>query len=55
MPFRWEKWIQHNIMYIKDILSDNSTFLSHQEINDKYNVGCNFLNYLFHVERLFME
>ncbi len=46
MPFRWEKWIQHNIMYIKDILSDNSNFLSHQEINDKYNVGCNFLNIL---------
>ncbi len=62
MPFRWEKWIQHNIMYIKDILSDNSNFLSHQEINDKYNVGCNFLNILqlrqsipFHEERLFME
>ncbi len=33
-------------MYIKDILSDNSTFLSYQEINDKYNVGCNFLNIL---------
>ncbi len=44
MPFRWEKWIQHNVMYIKDILSDNSNFLSHQEINDKYNVGCNVFN-----------
>ncbi len=31
-------------MYIKDLLSDNRNFLSHQEINDKYNVGCNFLN-----------
>ncbi len=46
MAFRWEKWIQHNIMYIKDFLSDNSNFLSHQEIYDKYNVGCNFLNIL---------
>ncbi len=26
--------------------SDNSNFLSHHEINDKYNVGCNFLNIL---------
>ncbi len=26
MLFRWEKCIQHNIMYIKDILSDNSNF-----------------------------
>ncbi len=42
MPFRWEKWIQHNIMYIKD----NSNFLRHQEINDKYHVGFNFLNIL---------
>ncbi len=41
-----EKWIQHDIMYIKDFLSDNSNFLSHQEINDKYNVGCKFLNIL---------
>ncbi len=46
MPFRWEKWIQHDIMYIIDLLSDNGNFLSHQEINDKYNVGCNFLNIL---------
>ncbi len=45
MPFRWEKWIQHDIMYI-DLPSDNSTFLNHQEINDKYNIGCNFLNIL---------
>ncbi len=33
-------------MYIKDLLSDNGTFLSHHEINDKYSVGCNFLNIL---------
>ncbi len=33
-------------MYIKDILSDNSNFVRHQEINGKYNVGCNFLNIL---------
>ncbi len=46
MPFRWEKLIQHNIMYIKDLLSDNGNFLSHQELNDKYIVGCNFLNIL---------
>ncbi len=46
MPFRWEKLIQHNIMSIKDLLSDNSNLLSQQEINDKYNVGCNFFNIL---------
>ncbi len=33
-------------MYIKDLLSDNSNFLSHIDINDKYNVGCNFRNIL---------
>ncbi len=33
-------------MYIKDLLSDNSNFLSHQERNDKYSVGCNFHNIL---------
>ncbi len=35
-----------NAIYMGKILSDNSNFLSHQEINDKYNVGCNFLNIL---------
>ncbi len=33
-------------MYIKDLLSDNINFLSHQGINDKYNVGYNFLSIL---------
>ncbi len=33
-------------MYIKDLLSDNCNILSHQEINEKYNVRCNFFNIL---------
>ncbi len=57
MPFRRQKWTQHDIMYIKDLLSNNSNILSHQEINDKYNVGCNVLNILQlrQSKRLFME
>jgi exonuclease III len=45
-PIIWEKWIQHGIMYIQDIVSDKCVFLSHTEINDRYHVGSNFLNVL---------
>jgi hypothetical protein len=45
-PFIWEHWVRHGIMYIKDIVGCNGAFLSHNDINDKYHVRCNFLNAL---------
>ena len=45
-PFRWQKWLQHGIRHVRDILSDEGDFLSHEEINHRYGVQCNFLNVL---------
>ena len=45
-PFRWQKWLQHGIRHVRDILSDEGDFLSHEEINQRYGLQCNFLNVL---------
>jgi hypothetical protein len=45
-PYRWERWVKHGICKIKDILNENGDFMSHIEINDKFHVGCNFMNAL---------
>ena len=45
-PFRWQKWLQHGIKHVRDILSDEADFLSHEEKKQRYGVQCNFLNVL---------
>ena len=42
----WKKWVENNIITIGDILNTNGSFLSHEEISDKYNISCNFLQIL---------
>jgi hypothetical protein len=45
-PLWSETCIQHNVKYIKDILDDNNDFLSHVDINRRYNTRCTFLDIL---------
>jgi hypothetical protein len=46
MPYLWENWKRAGIMYIRDIVKDNNDFLSHNEIQQKYDLQCNFLSVL---------
>ena len=40
--FRWQKWLQYGIGHMRDILSDKADFLSHEGLNQRYGVQCNF-------------
>ena len=42
----WEDWISAGIIKIKHLLNSDGHFLSHNEIIEKYNVRCSFLNIL---------
>ena len=42
----WREWYSHGVTRIHDIIHNNGDFLSHTEIQNKYNVQCNFLNVL---------
>ena len=44
--FFWNTWAEKDILHIADLLNEHGTFLSHTEIQSKYNVQCNFLNIL---------
>ena len=41
---QWHSWLKHGILKVADILNDKGEFLTHEEINRKYTVNCNFLN-----------
>jgi exonuclease III len=45
-PLYWRNWIKRGINTINDLLNEDGNFLSHIEIQNKYNFGCNFLNIL---------
>ena len=34
------------VFFIQDLLSENNSWLSHNEFETKYNLQCNFLNYI---------
>jgi hypothetical protein len=44
--YSWPYWIKNGILSIKDILDDNNQFMSHTEINSKFNINSNFLQIL---------
>ena len=41
----WKAWRDKNIIFIQDLLNDQGNNLSPQELNDKYNIKANFLQY----------
>ena len=45
-PFLWKNWKDRGILKINDILDESGNFMGHIEINQKYNVNCNFLTAL---------
>ena len=45
-PYTWGKWRQHGVNRISDLINDTGEFLSHNELNKKFNIQCNFLNAL---------
>jgi hypothetical protein len=42
-PIEWMKWRSKGIERIKDIIKDDNTFLTQEEMKLKHNVSCNFL------------
>lgn len=46
LPLSCEKWLKKGIIYIKDILTESGEIMNHTEINNRYGVGCNYLNML---------
>ena len=40
------KWHQHGVLSIQDLLNNKGKFLSYQEFLEKYDLDCNFLRYL---------
>ena len=45
-PFVWQNWLSHGIMYINDLLDECGNFLDHDHMSQKYNINCNFLNFI---------
>ena len=44
--FFYKSWFQKGILRVHDLLTNNGAFLSHSEFTTKYNLKCNFLQYL---------
>ena len=44
--FFYKSWFQKGIFRVHDLLTNNGAFLSHGEFTTKYNLKCNFLQYL---------
>lgn len=45
-PFLWTKWYDKGILSVSDLTKANSIFLSHSELNEKYELNCSFLECL---------
>ena len=41
-----EKWRQKEITYIKDIVITSGDIMNHTEMNNVYDIGCNYLDML---------
>ena len=44
--FLWQRWKNKGILTIDNLLDDSGLFLSHVDINEKYDLNCNFLDVL---------
>ena len=42
----WPSWYAHDIKFIKDLLHNDGTFLTIDELKLNYNISCNFLDHL---------
>ncbi len=45
-PFFWTQWYENGIKRINDIVNEEGTFFTHEELSLRYNINCNFLNAL---------
>ena len=41
----WTQWKTKGINLIHDILNEDGSFLTHRQLEEKYNIKCNFLKY----------
>ena len=41
----WKKWYKNGIFYIGDIVDENQDFLSHEKLNETYNLNVTFFDY----------
>ena len=44
--FFYKSWFKKGIFRVHDLLTESGTFFSHGEFTKKYNLNCNFLQYL---------
>jgi hypothetical protein len=45
-PILWRKWFDNGIRTINDILDTNGNFMDQDTLSQKYNITCNFIEYL---------
>ena len=45
-PFTWNRWLDNGVVYIKDVLDDQGSFIDHSGIHRKFGIQCNFLESL---------
>jgi hypothetical protein len=45
-PFRWDKWLKKGIIRIVHLLGEDGNFLSHGDLNNKFETNFNFLDVL---------
>ena len=45
-PYIWSNWAGKGIVQKHDIIKENGDFFNHNEIKEKYDINCNFLNSL---------
>jgi len=43
--YNWKAWRDRNVLFVQDLLNNQSNYLSPQEFSDKYNIKVNFLQY----------
>ena len=45
-PFTWNRWLDNGVVYIKDLLDDQGSFMDHSSIHRTFGIQCNFLESL---------
>ena len=46
VPVFYRRWYNKNIIFIKDLVNQDGRFLSHDVFQNKYDIQCNFLEFL---------
>ena len=42
-PFTWNRWLDNCVVYIKDLLDDQGSFMDHSSIHKKFGIQYNYL------------